>query len=104
MIKEAEISGAKGFIPIENVQIAGVSYKTVGEGGLKAIRLLTGKGDKVKVPTTLNPAGMDLEEWREQGISEGFAKKQHEIIKSFKKIGVIPTASCIPYSLGNICP
>jgi len=104
LIKEAEISGAKGFIPIENVQIAGVSYKTVGEGGLKAIRLLTGKGDKVKVPTTLNPAGMDLEEWREQGISEGFAKKQHEIIKSFKKIGVIPTASCIPYSLGNICP
>jgi len=104
LIKEAEISGVKGFIPIENVQIAGVSYKTVGEGGLKAIKYLTEKGDKVKVPTTLNPAGMDLEAWKEQGISTSFAKKQLEIIAAFEKIGVIPTASCIPYSLGNICP
>ncbi len=104
LVKEAEISGAKGFIPIENVQIAGVSYKTIGEGGLKAIKYFTDKGDSVKVPTTLNPAGMDLETWKEQGISENFAKKQLEIIDAFKKIGVVPTASCIPYSLGNFAP
>lgn len=104
LIKEAEISGASGFVPIENVQIAGVSYKTVGEGGLKAIKYFTEKGDTVKVPTTLNPAGMDLEKWKEQGISEYFAKKQLEIIEAFKKIGVVPTASCIPYSLGNFAP
>ncbi|MFX1451053.1 MAG: aconitase X, partial [Promethearchaeota archaeon] len=104
LIKEAEISGAEEFITIENVQIAGVSYKTVGEGGLKAIKYLTEKGDMVKVPTTLNPAGMDLQEWKEQGISPNFAKKQLEIIESFKKIGAIPTASCIPYSLGNFAP
>ncbi len=104
LIKEAEISGARGFIPIGNVQIAGVSYKTVGEGGLKAIKYFAGKGDKIKVPTTLNPAGMDLEEWKEQGISEEFAKKQLEIIDAFKNMGAIPTASCIPYSFGNICP
>jgi predicted aconitase len=104
LVKEAEISGARGFIPIENVQIAGVSYKTIGEGGLKAIKYFTEKGDTVKVPTTLNPAGMDLEKWKEQGISENFAKKQLEIIDAFKKIGVVPTASCIPYSLGNFAP
>ena len=104
LIKEAEISGAEGFIPIQNVQIAGVSYKTVGEGGLKAIKYLTEKGEKVKVPTTLNPSGMDLEEWKEQGISANFAKKQLEIINAFKRIGAIPTTSCIPYSLGNFAP
>ncbi|NHI94140.1 MAG: DUF521 domain-containing protein [Candidatus Lokiarchaeota archaeon] len=99
LIKEAEILGAKGFIPIERVQIAGVSYKTIGDGGIKVLKYFSDKNLKFIVPTTLNPVGMDLENWEKQGIPSEFAKKQEEIIDLFKKMGATLTVSCIPYDL-----
>ncbi|MFX1294072.1 MAG: aconitase X [Promethearchaeota archaeon] len=99
LIKEAEILGAEGFIPIERVQIAGVSYKTIGKGGIKVLKYFAGKNLKFVVPTTLNPAGMDLNDWQNQGISSDFAKKQMEIIDLFKQMGAELSVSCVPYDL-----
>jgi len=76
-----DIYGADRLIPIKSAQIAGVSYKTIGDAGLEWISDLKGK---VVVPSILNPAGMDLECWREMGISEDFAYKQQEIIKAYE--------------------
>jgi predicted aconitase/predicted aconitase with swiveling domain len=102
LIKEAEILGAEGFIPIERVQIAGVSYKTIGEGGIKVIKYFADKKLKFVVPTTLNPAGMDLKDWQMQGISPQFAEKQMEIINLFKQMGAELSVSCIPYDLSEL--
>ena len=99
LIKEAEILGAEGFIPIQRVQVAGVSYKTIGDGGIKVLEYFAKKNLKFKVPTTLNPAGMDLEHWKKQGIPEAFARKQQYIIELFKKMGAEVSVSCIPYDL-----
>ncbi|MHA1360143.1 MAG: aconitase X [Candidatus Helarchaeota archaeon] len=104
LIKEAEILGAKGFIPIERVQIAGVSYKTIGEGGIKVLEYFAHKNLKFVVPTTLNPAGMDLDAWRDQGISSEFATKQLHIIQLFKQMGAVLSVSCIPYDLIHLNP
>jgi len=102
LIKEAEILGADGFIPIERVQIAGVSYKTIGDGGIKVLKYFASKDLTFKVPTTLNPAGMDLQDWKKQGISDEFAQKQQLIIKLFKKMGAELSVSCVPYDLMDI--
>jgi predicted aconitase len=51
------------------------------------------------VPSILNPAGMDLECWREMGISEGFAQKQQEIIRAYEALGVKTECSCTPYNI-----
>ena len=99
LIREAEILGAEGFIPIERVQIAGVSYKTIGEGGIKVLKYFTNKKLKFIVPTTLNPAGMDLEDWQAQGIPNQFAKKQTQIINLFKQMGADLSVTCVPYDL-----
>ncbi len=99
LIKEAEISGADGFIPIERVQIAGVSYKTIGDGGIKVLKYFADHNLKFSVPTTLNPAGMDLEDWQTQGISKDFAEKQLQIIHLFKQMGAELSVSCTPYDL-----
>lgn len=104
LVAEARIVQAPGFIPVEAVQISGVSYKTIGEAGLKMLRLFVDKNLKVCIPTTLNPAGMDLEEWESQEIPKQFAKKQLEIVELFKKLGVSMTVSCIPYDLVSITP
>jgi predicted aconitase len=91
-----DIYGADRLIPIKSAQIAGVSYKTIGEAGLKWISDLKGK---VVVPSILNPAGMDLECWREMGISEDFAARQQEIIKAYEALGVRIECSCTPYNI-----
>ena len=90
------IYGADRLIPIKSAQIAGVSYKTIGDAGLEWISDLKGK---VAVPSILNPAGMDLECWKEMGISEDFAEKQEEIIRAYEALGVRTECSCTPYQI-----
>ncbi|MCE8422908.1 MAG: aconitase X catalytic domain-containing protein [Candidatus Methanoperedens sp.] len=91
-----DIYGADRLIPIKSAQIAGVSYKTIGDAGLEWISDLKGK---VVVPSILNPAGMDMECWQEMGISQEFADKQKEIIKAYDALGVKTECSCTPYNI-----
>ncbi len=91
-----DIYDADRLIPIKSAQIAGVSYKTIGEAGLEWISDLKGK---VAVPSILNPAGMDRECWQEMGISEDFARKQVQIIKAYELLGVKTECSCTPYNI-----
>jgi predicted aconitase len=96
-----EIFGADKMIPVSSVQVAGVSYYNLGDAGLEYLESLAGKGAKARVKTTLNPAGMDLENWRELGIDEEFAGKQERVIRAFVKMGVTPSCTCTPYLVGN---
>ncbi|MHA1979000.1 MAG: aconitase X [Candidatus Hodarchaeales archaeon] len=96
-----EIYSAKRLIDVSSVQIAGVSYANLNEPGLSWLEEMALDG-KVRVLTTLNPAGMDLESWRELSISEEFAKNQIRVVDAFKRLKVITTCSCTPYLYGNL--
>jgi len=96
-----EIYGAKRLIPVSSVQIAGVSYHNLGEAGLEYLSDMAEDG-QARVLTTLNPAGMDLIEWKKHGISENFAKNQERVVEAFLKMGVIATCTCTPYLIGNL--
>lgn len=96
LVALGDIYGAERLISISSAQIAGVSYKTIGEAGLEWISDLKGK---VKVPSVLNPAGMDLVRWKEMGVDEEFAKKQLAIIEAYRRLGVSIECSCTPYQI-----
>jgi len=102
LMRLGEIYDADRMIPVGSVQVAGVSYKSIGDPGLEFLEDLASKGAKVKVPTTLNPSGMDLEDWKELGFPEDFAEKQLQIMDAFKKMGIAMTATCTPYLVGNM--
>jgi hypothetical protein len=93
-----DIYGADRLIPIRSAQIAGVSYKTIGEAGLEWISDLKGK---VAAPSILNPAGMDMECWQEMGIDRAFAQKQEEIIRAYESLGVRTECTCTPYHISD---
>jgi hypothetical protein len=100
----AEIYGAERLIPVGSVQISGVSYRNLGAAGLDFLRRWADEGARVRVPTTLNPAAMDLRDWRAQGIAPDFAAKQQAVIDAFARMGVSggsPTPTCTPYLIGN---
>ena len=97
----AKIYGAARLTPVASVQVAGVSYKNLGEAGLAFLREWLAQGARVRVPTTLNPAGIDVERWRTLGFTEGFARQQRAVLDVYTAMGIDPVCTCTPYLLGN---
>jgi hypothetical protein len=102
LVNLGEIYGADRLIPIGSAQVSGISYKSLGDPGMEFLEDVAEKGAKVNVLTYINPAGIDLENWRELGFSDDFAKNQMRIIDAFRKMGVVITATCTPYLCGNV--
>jgi len=102
LVRLGDIYGADAMISVGSVQVAGVSYKSIGCPGMEFLEDMASKGAKVKVLTYLNPAGMDLENWREYGFPKDFAKNQLRIMDAFKRMGIVVTATCTPYLAGNL--
>jgi predicted aconitase len=96
------IYGADDLVPVTSVQVAGVSYKNLGDAGLEFLADWAQQGARVRVPTTLNPAGLDLERWQALGFDADFAAKQARVIQAFVAMGIRPTCTCTPYYVGNL--
>lgn len=100
LVALGKIYGAERLIPVTNAQIAGVSYKTIGDAGLEYLQEMVKNGAKVRIPSFLNPAGMDREQWKHLKIPKHFAKKQIEILNAYSAMGITNTCTCTPYLVG----
>ncbi|MEN8098553.1 MAG: aconitase X catalytic domain-containing protein [Chloroflexota bacterium] len=96
------IYGAESLVPVESVQVAGVSYKNLGEAGLDFLNQWAVDGARARVPTFLNPAGLDLLQWQDLGFSPEFAHKQQQVIDTFVRMGIEATCTCTPYLVGHV--
>lgn len=101
LVALGDVLGASRLIPIVSAQIAGVSYGNIGDAGMELLEDWASQGAKTRVKATLNPAGMDLDRWREMGVDEEYHAKQLRIIKAFEMMGVQATCTCTPYLVGN---
>ncbi|HOT94395.1 MAG TPA: aconitase X catalytic domain-containing protein [Methanoregulaceae archaeon] len=90
------VYGAERLIPIASAQISGASYKTIGDWGLQWLSSLDARA---VVPAVLNPVGMDLERWQEMGISAEFARKQEDVVRVYRRLGIRLECTCTPYYL-----
>ena len=100
--RAGELLGSDQFIPVDYVQIAGVSYKTITETGLELRRNFASKYRFRARRVTINPAGMDLQDWKALGIPADFARKQEEVIELYRKMGASLTITCTPYLIGEM--
>jgi predicted aconitase len=98
----ATIYEAEHLLPAASAQIAGVSYKNLGQAGLCFLEDWAAQGARVRIPAFMNPAGMDLERWREMGIDERFARQQQRVVDALAAMGVAETCTCTPYLAGYI--
>ena len=93
LVALGEIYGADKLIPIKSAQVAGVSYKNIGDAGIEFLKDFVDAGAKVSVYTTLNPAGIG---------EETFMEKQREILNFYKAMGIEITSTCTPYYGANL--
>lgn len=98
-----DIYDAERLVDISSAQVSGVSYKTIGEAGLEYLEDLAKDPEALaKIPSTLNPAGMDMDKWKELGFPSEFAEKQKRIVDAYAKLGIMSTCTCTPYLIGNV--
>ena len=100
LVALGKIYNADKLIGITSAHISGVSYKNIGDEGLEFLKELARDG-KVKVKTTVNPGGFDINQWRDMGIDGEFVSKQIEVIETFRSMGIDPILSCTPYYKEN---
>ncbi|MDR2967372.1 MAG: aconitase X catalytic domain-containing protein [Methanobacteriaceae archaeon] len=103
LVALGDIYEAEHLVDISSAQISGVSYKTIGDAGLEYLEdLATDKTAKAKVPSTLNPAGTDLDNWKKLGFSHTFVNNQNKIVDAYGSLGISKTCTCTPYLVGNV--
>lgn len=100
LVALGKIYGAKSMIPVTSAQIAGVSYKTIGDAGLEYLQDMVKGGAKVRIPAFLNPAGMDRAQWKQMGVPPKFAEKQIAVLDAYKAMGIGMSCTCTPYLVG----
>ncbi len=97
VVKVAEGSGAKRLIPISSVHLVLHAYKSAFDAGVIAAEKIADMGAKFSVPTTIDPYGMDAEDWRGAKTPEQYAVMQQRLEKAVMRMGVIPVWTCTPY-------
>jgi len=103
LVALGDIYNAEKMVDISSAQVSGVSYKTIGDSGLEYLTdLASDPKAKTCVPTTLNPAGVDLDKWKDLGFKKEFTKRQLEIVEAYRKMNVMTTCTCTPYLIGNV--
>jgi hypothetical protein len=101
LVATGEATDAEKLVPIEWAHVSGVNYNTIGDAGEEFLSNLS-KNAKVKVKTTVNPMGYDIDNVSNYNLDERFIKKQESIRNSYEKMGVAPSFSCIPYEIFDI--
>jgi len=55
------------------------------------------KGTKFRIFTTVNPCGMDIENWDLLNVPDDYAENQLKIISYYEKLGVANSFTCVPF-------
>ena len=101
LVATGEATDADKLVPIEWAHLSGVNYNTIGDAGEEFLSNIS-KNARVKVKTTLNPMGFDLDNVTNYNLDHNFISKQLSIKNSYENMGVIPSFSCIPYEIFDI--
>ncbi len=99
LLDMAAAAGADELISIATAHLSGVSPLTGGLGLRQFLAKLAGDPQaRVAVPTTLNSAGCDENQFEAMRIvAPHFKKHNHEIVALYTRLGVRPIQSCTPY-------
>lgn len=97
LVKIGDINGAERFIPIKSVHLVLHAYKSAFDAGVEVAEKIAEMGGKFIIPVTIDPYGMDAEDWKGAKTPEHYAKQQMRLEAAVMKMGVIPNWTCTPY-------
>ncbi|UCH70443.1 MAG: aconitase X catalytic domain-containing protein [Candidatus Bathyarchaeota archaeon] len=102
LTRVGDVYGAEKMIAIASAHTVMTYYRIIMDAGVEICEKFAELGARYCVPTTLDPAGMDLKQWQELKIPEDYAERQMRIVRAQEQVGGIPVWTCTPYLHGNI--
>lgn len=102
LVKLGEMYGAERLLDVDSVHIVLAMYKSIYDAGVEVVEKFAELGGRFKVPTTLDPCGMDTEHWQDFKTPSEYAEKQLRVVRAYEKLGAIPIWTCTPYLTGNL--
>jgi predicted aconitase len=98
LVAIGKLGNADKLVPINWAHVSGVSYLTIGQYGLDFLKKISASNKtRVKVFSTVNPCGMDIQNWKSLDIPKDYATKQLQIIGCYKKLGITNSFTCVPF-------
>ena len=95
LVRYGEACGAERFISIESAHIDGCLYH--GPSSIDFARRFVDLGGKVRVPTTLNVAAVDVTHPGWHCGPPAVIAEQKKLTRLHERLGCLPTLTCAPY-------
>ena len=98
--KVGDAVGAEVLTPIRSAHVL-AHYSSLHEAGIDVLERFANSGGRFAVPTSVDPASVDLQNWRSFGISEEYANKQFRLCDAYAKLGGLRCWTCVQYQVCN---
>lgn len=95
LVRYGEASSAREFISIGSAHIDGCLYH--GPSSIDFVRRFVDLGGRVRVPTTLNVAAIDVTQPGLYGTGQAIVAAQTELTQLHEDLGCLATLTCAPY-------
>jgi phosphomecalonate degydratase large subunit len=98
--KVGDAVGAASLVPIRSAHVL-AHYSSLHEAGVEVLERFASSGGSFAVPTSVDPASVDLENWRSFGIPEEYARQQFRLCDAYAKLGGMRCWTCVQYQVCN---
>jgi len=98
LVKVGDAMEADTLVPITSAHVL-AHYSSLHEAGIEMLERFSEAGGKFAVKTTVDPASVDLENWRSFRIPERYASKQFRLQEAYSRLGGDPCWTCTQYQV-----
>ena len=98
--KVGDAVGADSLVPIKSAHVL-AHYSSLHDAGVDVLEKFADSGGKFAVPTSVDPASMDLQNWRSFGVPEEYARQQFRLCDAYAKLGGMRCWTCVQYQVCN---
>lgn len=98
--KVGDAVGADSLVPIKSAHVL-AHYSSLHDAGVDVLERFAGSGGKFAVPTSVDPASIDLRNWKSFGIPEEYARQQFRLCDAYAKLGGMRCWTCVQYQVCN---
>ncbi|MDG7006824.1 MAG: aconitase X catalytic domain-containing protein [Nitrososphaerota archaeon] len=98
--KVGDAVGADSLVPIKSAHVL-AHFSSLHEAGIDVLEKFADSGGKFAVPTSVDPASIDLQSWRSFGIPEEYARQQLRLCDAYARLGGMRCWTCVQYQVCN---
>jgi len=98
--KVGDAVGADELVPIRSAHVL-AHYSSLHDAGVEVLERFADSGGRFAVPTSVDPASVDLQSWKSFGIPENYARQQFRLCDAYAKLGGMRCWTCVQYQVCN---